>query len=192
MRIRRWADVAMIVLLVFSIVLPPLSWLLWSLGFPVRSMLSPEGLRWMFQHVSSLTFGQHLHMGVQLVMAWSIWCRVWAFHSVPAISRFAMTVTLVLSVFYMLLIGLAVWGTHSPLLSITGTLAGSPLLCGLPSVTLCFVALLGLLHALIIRMVGSVRQFVQLLCAGLTDHPVCMAMMAMTSYCAVCLDYIFY
>ena len=70
MKIRHLADVAMIALLVFSVMLPPLSWLLWSLGLPVRSMLSPEGLRWLFQHASSLTFGQHLHMGVMLVMAW--------------------------------------------------------------------------------------------------------------------------
>ena len=191
MKIRHLADVAMIALLVFSVMLPPLSWLLWSLGLPVRSMLSPEGLRWLFQHASSLTFGQHLHMGVMLVMAWSIWHRVWAFHAAPAISRFALTVTLMLSALYVLLIGMAVWGIHSPLLSITGTVAGSPLLCGLPSVTLCFVVLLGLLHALLIRMVGSVRQLVELLCAGLTDHPLCLAMLAMVSYCAVGLDYMF-
>ena len=181
MKIRHLADVAMIALLVFSVMLPPLSWLLWSLGLPVRSMPSPEGL----------TFGQYLHMGVMLVMAWSIWHRVWAVHAAPAISRFALTVTLMLSALYVLLIGMAVWGIHSPLLSITGTVAGSPLLCGLPSVTVCFVAPLGLLHALLIRMVGSVRQLVELLCAGLTDHPLCLAMLAMVSYCAVCLDYMF-
>ena len=39
MKIRHLADVAMIALLVFSVMLPPLSWLLWSLGLPVRSML---------------------------------------------------------------------------------------------------------------------------------------------------------
>ena len=185
MKIRHLADVAMIALLVFSVMIPPLSWLLWSLGLP--SFLVPG----IFHSASSLTFRQHLHMGVMLVMAWSIWHRVWAFHAAPAISRFALTVTLMLSALYVLLIGMAVWGIHSPLLSITGTVAGSPLLCGLPSVTLCFVVLLGLLHALLIRMVGSVRQLVELLCAGLTDHPLCLAMLAMVSYCAVCLDYMF-
>ena len=49
----------LLLLIVLSILLPITSWMLSAFGYDVQSLLSDEGLRWLFQHSVSNFFSPH-------------------------------------------------------------------------------------------------------------------------------------
>lgn len=188
MKAERFFAPAVTVLLTLCLAVPFLSWLLWSLGMDVRSLYSDEGLRWVFQRLPGLTFGPVLQACLLLAWAAAVWRRVWlsgeAGRALPAVAA-----TCVLGLLMGGLLMAMAFGVRSPLLSITGTVAGSPLLHGLPVVVPVMAGGLGLLHGLLTRMVRTPTQLSGLLCAAFSDSPALLACMVMASCCWQCVAY---
>ena len=116
--------------LVFAAVLPFLSWVLSALGAPCRSILDGEGLRWLFRHASDCLHSRLVMFALcclmmQGVIKKSILPLGKTFHEPRFWRDTAVYAAILLPILF------AALAPDSPLLSITGGLAGSPLLDGL-------------------------------------------------------------
>ena len=52
-------------------IVPFVSWVLQALGFPVRSLLSDDGVRWFFQHGAESLFGYGVLVGIFALCAFA-------------------------------------------------------------------------------------------------------------------------
>ena len=164
--------------------LPFLSWVLLALGVPCRSILDDEGLRWLFRHADDC-----LHS--RLVM-FALCCTIMQGTiqksrllplsrtiREPRFYRYAAVYAVVLIV-----ILLAALAPESPLLSITGGLAGSPLLDGL--------FFLGWLSFIVFCLCyGHTRRepWIRILTFGIRRHPLVLPFAVVISFCWQCIDY---
>lgn len=121
---------AFVLCLVLAAVLPFLSWVLSALGVSCRSILDDEGLRWLFRHGSDCLHSRLVMLALCCLMMQGVIQKSGLFPLGQTFRkpRFLRYTAVYAAVFIPIL--LAAVAPESPLLSITGGLAGSPLLDG--------------------------------------------------------------
>ena len=174
---------AFVLCLVLAAVLPLLSWALSALGAPCRSILDGEGLRWLFRHASDCLHSRLVMFALCCLMMQGVIKR----------SLFPMGKTFrkprfyrYLAVYAVVLIAilLAAVAPESPLLSITGGLAGSPLLDGL--------LFLGWFSFIVFCLCyGHSRRepWTKMLTHGIISHPLAIPFAIVVSFCWQCVEY---
>lgn len=157
------------VALLVALLLPGVSWLVWSFGAPVDSLFTDEGLRWLFRHALPLCFDETLFVCILAGSAYGVWSLSLRHPSIPSVRRRAMLTALCTGVCMLGVLSLAAFHPSSPLLSINGTLRHSPFSQGFfPLFFLCAIAL-GVVHAFVVGAVRSSDALVRALLAGVRD-----------------------
>ncbi len=170
--------------LVIAALLPFLSWVLSALGVPCKSILDDDGLRWLFRHASDCLHSQIVMLALCCTMMQGVIqkSRVFSFPKTfrePRFYRYAAVYAVVL-----ILIFVAALSPDSPLLSITGGLAGSPLLDGL--------FFLGWLTFMVFCLCyGHTKQepWIKMLTYGIRQHPLAIPFSVAVSFCWQCIEY---
>lgn len=169
--------------LVAAAALPLLSWVLSALGAPYRSLLDGEGLRWLFRHASdSLHSPLVMYALCCLMMQGAIRESLLPLGKTLRKPRFLRYLAVYAAALLALL--LAATAPESPLLSITGGLAGSPLLDGL--------LLIGWLSFMAFCLCyGHDRRmsWTKMLTSGIRRHPLTIPFAIALSFCWQCIQY---
>ena len=169
--------------LVLAALLPFLSWAMSALGAPCRSILDDEGLRWLFRHASDC-----LHSRLVMIvlcctmMVGVIQKSLLPFGKTFCQPRFYQYVAVYAVVLIAIL--LAALAPDSPLLSITGGLAGSPLLDGL--------FFLGWLSFMVFCLCYGHRgsePWTEKLTYGIIRYPFAIPFAVVLSFCWQCFEY---
>ena len=170
--------------LVLAVLLPFLSWVLSALGVPCRSILDDEGLRWLFHHADDClhsrlvmlalccTIMQGVILKSRLLPLSRTFCQ-------PRFYRYAAVYAIVL-----ILILVAALAPESPLLSITGGLAGSPLLDGL-----FFLGWLSFIVFCLFYGHTKREPWPRMLTFGIRRHPLALPFAVVISFCWQCIAY---
>ena len=170
--------------LVLALVLPFLSWVLSALGVPCRSLLDGEGLRWLFRHAADSLHSQLVMLVLCLILVVGVIQRSRLLPLARTIRqarflRYAAVFAVVLAA-----IMLAATTPESPLLSITGGLAGSPLADGLP-----FLAWLSVMVFCLCYGHSQREPWTEMLTYGLRRYPLALPFAVVLSFCWQCIDY---
>lgn len=173
--------------LVVAAVLPFLSWVLSALGVSCRSILDDDGLRWLFRHGSDCLHSRLVMLALCCLMMQGV---IQKSHLFPLGQTFRQPRFLRCAAIYavvLIAILLAAVAPESPLLSITGGLAGSPLLDGL-------LLLLWLSFMLFCLCYGhSEREpWYRMLTYGIRSHPLIIPLAIVVSFCWQCVEYMNY
>ncbi|MBR1499293.1 MAG: hypothetical protein IJ615_06655 [Bacteroidaceae bacterium] len=172
-------------LLVVAALLPFLSWVLSVLGVPCRSLLDDEGLRWLFRHTSDCLHSRLVAFALCcLMMQGAIKQSLLPLGKTfrqPRFYRYAAVYAVVL-----ISILLAAVSPDSPLLSITGGLAGSPLLDGL-----LFLGWFSFIVFCLCYGHGKHEPWTKMLTHSIRRHPLAIPFAIVVSFCWQCIQYIF-
>ena len=175
---------AFISCLVLAALLPFLSWVLSALGLPCRSILDGEGLRWLFRHASDCLHSQLVMFALCCLMMQGVIKKsrllpLGRTFREPRFLRYVAVYAVVL-----ILILLAAVTPESPLLSITGGIAGSPLLDGL--------LFLGWLSFMVFCLCyGHTKRepWTSMLTYGIQSHPLAIPFAIVVSFCWQSIQY---
>ena len=163
--------------------MPFLSWVLSALGVPCRSILDGEGLRWLFRHASDCLHSQVVMFVLCCTMMVGVIQKsLLPFGKTvrqPRFLRYAAVYAVVLVV-----IMLASLAPESPLLSITGGIADSPLLEGLP-----FLAWLSFMAFCLCYGHSKREPWIEILTYGIRRYPLAIPLAIVISFCWQCIDY---
>lgn len=152
-----------------AVCIPPASWMLSACGCSCRSLLSDEGLRWLFLHLPGL-------LATPLTACALVWASaVGALERCARIHRHGASRTLAwVATAAALALGvlplLAFLLPHSPLRGITGGLWPSPLLTGLPVIIPLVLLAAAMLYAYLGLYLTSPARLGLLLSWGLRRH----------------------
>ena len=170
--------------LVLAVVLPFASWMLSAVGVPCRSILDDEGLRWLFRHAADCLHSRLVMFALCCLMMQGVIQKSRLFPlgktiRNPRFLRYA-------AVYAIVLLGImfAAVAPNSPLLSITGGLAGSPLLDGL--------FFLGWLSFMVFCLCyGHTKQepWTKMLTFGIRQHSLALPFAVVLSFCWQCIKY---
>lgn len=171
------------ILLVLAALLPFLSWVLSALGVPCRSILDEEGMRWLFRHASDCLHSRLVMLVLCcLMMQGAIKESLLPLGKTFRQPRFYRC----LAVYAIVLVAIvlaAVW-PGSPLLSITGGLAGSPFLDGL-----LFLGWFSFVVFCLCYGHTSLKPWTRMLTSGIRSHPLAIPFAIVLSFCWQCLKY---
>ena len=175
---------AFVLVLVIAAVLPFLSWVLSALGVPCRSILDDEGLRWLFRHVSDCLHSRLVMLALCCLIMQGVIQKSKLFplgqtFRKPRFLRFT-------AVYAVVFIGIlvAAMAPESPLLSITGGLAGSPLLDGL-----LFLGWFSFIVFCLCYGHTKNEPWPQMLTYGIRSHPLAIPFAIVVSFCWQCVQY---
>lgn len=152
-----------------AVCLLPASWLLSAFGMPCRSLISDEGLRWLFHHLPGLATTPLTACTLIYAMAAGALQLCIRIHR-QGTQPFALLTTLAAALLLFSLLGLATLMPQSPLLGITGGLWPSPLMHGLPFVCGLSLLALSLVYAAAAGRLATPRQFARWLTLGIHRH----------------------
>ncbi|MCM1108119.1 MAG: AbgT family transporter [Clostridium sp.] len=175
------------------------SWIGSAAGWPLRSLLSAEGLRWLFARAPGLTARSGVVMLWLLLTAWgalsyvglpavlgALFCR----RPVSQRQRHAFGMSAaVLAAWAGLLV---MWGVppHGVLLSATGRLWPSPLVNGLlPAIAVGLIAV-ALCYGLLGNTISTRREMIRLFSHGVSGHAQWLWLYVVASFLWVCVRYI--
>lgn len=175
---------AFVFCLVLAALLPFLSWVLSALGAPCRSILDDEGLRWLFRHIDDCLHSRLVMLALCCTMMQGVIQKSRLFplsqtFRQPRFYRCAAVYAVVLIIFL-----IAALAPESPLLSITGGLAGSPLVDGL--------FFLGWFTFIVFCICYGHRKnesWVGMLTYGIRRHPLALPFAVVVSFCWQCIAY---
>lgn len=175
---------AFVVALIVAALLPFVSWVLSALGLPCRSILDGEGLRWLFRHISDCLHSRLVMLTLCcLIMQGVIQkSRLFPLCQTFRKPRFLRYVAVYAAVLIPIL--LAAMAPESPLLSITGGIAGSPLLDGL----LFFGWFSFVVFCLCYGHTKS-EPWPRMLTFGIRRHPLAIPFAIVLSFCWQCLEF---
>ena len=170
--------------LVLAALLPFFSWALSALGVPCRSILDDEGLRWLFRHASDCLHSRLVMLALCCTMMQGVIQKSRLFplsktFRQPRFYRCAAIYALVL-----ILILVAALSPESPLLSITGGIAGSPLLDGL-----FFLGWFSFIVFCLCYGHSKRTPWIGMLIFGLRRHPLVLPFAVVVSFCWLCVEY---
>ncbi|MBQ8454418.1 MAG: hypothetical protein IJ537_03615 [Bacteroidaceae bacterium] len=172
------------ILLVLAALLPFLSWVLSALGVPCRSILDDEGMRWLFRHVSDCLHSRLVAFTLCcLMMQGVIKESLLPLGKTFRLPRFYRCLA-VYAVVFISIVAAAVW-PGSPLLSITGGLAGSPLLDGS-----LFLGWFSFIVFCLCYGHSKREPWTQMLTYGIRNHPLAIPFAIVVSFCWQCIVYI--
>lgn len=174
---------AFVFCLVLAAVLPFLSWVLSALGVPCRSILGDEGLRWLFRHASDCLRSRLVMFALCCLMMQGVIQKsllpLGKTFREPRFYRYAAVYAVVL-----ILILVAALSPESPLLSITGGIAGSPLLDGL-----FFLGWFSFMVFCLCYGHSKRKSWLQMLTHGISSHPLAIPFAMALSFCWQCVQY---
>lgn len=154
-------------LLVVTALAPLTSWMLAAFGVNVRSLISEEGLRWLFVDGLDAAFNVCVRHFILLVIVFSSFRWVYR-HAVKSHRRSRALIATGTAAFVLLsVLSLLAFSHNSPLLNISGQLwPSSPFVQGLPE-ALCVCALLLIsLFGYMDGLFTSIDRFVEMLTDG--------------------------
>ena len=172
--------------LVLAAVLPFLSWVLSALGVPCRSILDGDGLRWLFRHASDCLHSRLVMLALCCLMLQGVIqkSRFFPLGQTFRQPRFLRCVAVYAVVFISIMF--AAMAPDSPLLSITGGLAGSPLLDGL-----LFLGWFSFMVFCLCYGHTSHEPWTRMLTYGIRRHPLVIPFAIVLSFCWQCVEYMF-
>jgi len=190
MKIKRpFSAILLALAFIIAFLLPFISWFLAAIGLPVNSLLSDDGLRWLFIQMPYLI----INYPVALVI-----CAFSAFACLEYVNwgedfsanRMPVLVSLAVALFIDVLLLLGAFHPHSPLISLAGRLISSPFLHGLPFI-LCFgVVLVAYVYGILTRQIIQMTSFRDFICAGFHRYGAWMILSMLVSFIYYCLIYI--
>lgn len=192
MKIRQlFLSYLMVFLLLIAIMFPFFSWTLSVCNYPCRSMLSPEGLRWLFLHSSDILN----YYWVKLIFVYIV-CAGIVFRSGILTSRKkSRTIPLYLSIFlfflFITILLFAAFHPQSPLLSFTGTISHSPFLYGLPFVFAWGISFIAVFFVLLCHNVSGIMMFCDLFVYGLSRASLWIIIVVLFAFIKECYEYVF-
>lgn len=177
---------------IVAFVLPFVSWLIWSFGLPVESLLSSEGLRWLFLHSIANSFDNDLFFCVLAISALGVWLRVIPHPTIISVRRRAVLICLFVGLLLVSVASFAAFHPDSPLLSINGTIVGSPLSHGALPFLCNSIILLGIIYGFVVGAIRSLDTFVDVLVSGVRKYAPWLLLYLLVSFDAACMEYIFF
>lgn len=172
------------ILLVLAALLPFLSWVLSALGVPFRSLLDDEGMRWLFRHASDCLYSRLVAFALCcLMMQGVIKESLLPLGKTFRQARFYRCLA-VYAVVFIGIVATAAW-PGSPLLSITGGLAGSPLLDGS-----LFLGWFSFVVFCLCYGHSKHEPWTKMLTYGIRNHPLAIPFAIVASFCWQCIVYI--
>lgn len=171
--------------LIVAALLPFLSWVLSALGVPCRSLLDDEGLRWLYSHASDSLRGFLVTFALCCVIMQGVInrCGILPLSRTFRDRRFYRLAF----VYAVILIGFllaAVLTPNSPFLSITGSVADSPLLHGLP-----FLGWFSFIVFCLCYGHPRCKRWTRMLTYGLRRNPLALPFAVAVSFCWQCIKY---
>ena len=175
---------AFVFCLAVAALLPFLSWALSALGVPCRSILDDEGLRWLFRHASDCLHSRLVMLALCCTMMQGAMQKSRLFplsrtFRDPRFYRYSAVYAIILVAFFV-----AALAPESPLLSITGGLAGSPLLDGL-----FFLGWFTFIVFCLCYGHSKSEPWIGMLTSGIRRHPLALPFAVVISFCWQCLEY---
>lgn len=149
----------------------PVSWMLSAFGYPCRSLISDEGLRWLCLHITSLIASPltaYALLYASAAGALEICIRIHRRSPHTTILWTAVLVTLALLSMPILASILP----DSPLRSITGGIFPSPLMHGLPVIIATVILVGAMLYAYLSLHLTSPGRFCQMLTWGIRRYAI--------------------
>ena len=170
--------------LVLAAVLPFLSWVLSALGVPCRSILDDDGLRWLFRHACDCFRSPLVVFALCCLMMQGCIqkARLFPLSRTLRRPRFWRLVAIYAAILVPILI--AAFRPGSPLLSITGGIAGSPLLDGL-----LFLGWFSFLAFCLCYGHSREERWTRMLTYGIRRHPLTLPFAVALSFCWQCIEY---
>lgn len=172
-----------VVLLLVAGVLPFLSWALSALGLPCRSIFDDEGLRWLFRHAADCLHSRLVMLALCcLMMQGVIKESLLPLGETIRRPRFLRHAAMYAIVLFVILA--AAMAPDSPLLSITGGLAGSPLVDGL-----FFLGWFSFIVFCLCYGNDRHKPWTRMLTYGIISHPLAIPFAIVVSFCWQCVVY---
>lgn len=172
-------------MLVVAAVLPFLSWALSAFGFPCRSILDAEGLRWLFCQAADcfrsglVTFALCCSIMQGVIHSCGLLPLSRAFRDV----RFYRCAAVYAAILIPILVA-AVFAPDSPLLSVTGSIVGSPLMHALP-----FIGWFSFIVFCLCYGYKRCKRWTRMLTYGLRRNPLFLPFAIVVSFCYQCVRY---
>ena len=175
---------AFVVALVVAALLPFVSWVLSALGVPCRSILDEEGLRWLFRHINDCIHSRLVMCVLCCLMMQGVIKESGILPLGRAFrdTRFLRHLAVYAIVFIPILLAAA--APESPLLSVTGGLAGSPLLDGL-----LFLGWFSFIVFCLCYGHDKHESWTKMLTHGIRSYPLFIPLAIVLSFCWQCLAY---
>ena len=175
---------AFVFCLILAAVLPFLSWVLSALGVPCRSILDDEGLRWLFRHINDCLHSRLVMCALCCLMMQGVIQKSGILPLGRAFRdpRFLRYLAIYAIVFIPILLAAA--APESPLRSITGGLAGSPLLDGL-----LFLGWFSFIVFCLCYGHTKHEPWTKMLTHGIRNHPLVIPFAIVLSFCWQCVEY---
>jgi aminobenzoyl-glutamate transport protein len=177
------------VTLLVAIALPFVSWILSALGQPVGSLLSDDGLRWLFIHLPDPFFNYWVLVALCAFSSLASLQYVrWGQSESPQHS--ALMVSFALALFIDILLLLAAFHSRSPLISLSGRLYPSPFFHGLPFVVCFGLMLVAYVYGVLTHRITNLSSFSDFLSSGFRLYGDWMVLVMLLSFIFHCLRYI--
>lgn len=184
-------DILLPAAVLMVVALPFVSWILSALGQPVNSLLSDDGLRWFFIHLPGQFINYYVTVAISVISAFASLEYVhWG--STESVRRTPLVICLVLALVMDILLLLAAFHPHSPLISLTGSLYPSPFLHGLPFVVCFGLMLVAYVYGVLTRRITSLSSFRHFLGYGYERYGALMVLSMLLSFIFHCSRYVFY
>lgn len=190
-------------ILVITVLLVCLSWLLSVVGEPVRNLLSPEGIRWIFSNASSGFMNEPFSYFLQFVLMIGAFRASGLTHALGSLLRWpgciaatyrqrrALFFSGVIALVYVGIILLLVFLPHAVLLSATGNLFPSPFSEGLVWATTTGVMLIALVYGTMSNTLRTFQEVIHVFYAGLEYYAVWIVVAILAAEFYAALDYVF-
>lgn len=187
----RLASILLLLLAVASLLLPCLTWILSAFDLPVRSLLSDEGLRWLFHNGSASLVAWPIELLVLFLVSLGA-LRFAGFFSRPWQHPTAWYGSLLLLVLLLLPLCYAAFSVHSPLVSITGTLRHSPFIIGFPAALCLAFLFMACLFGLLSSRLKSLSDWALCLTYGLSRYAPWLLSAMLLSFLVSCFRFAFH
>ncbi|MGN0232918.1 MAG: hypothetical protein ACI4B5_00665 [Bacteroidaceae bacterium] len=172
-----------------SVCIMPASWMMSAFGYPCRSLISDEGLRWLCLHLDSLIASPlttYALVYTSAAGALEICIRIYRRSRFTTSVWTAILVALVLLGVPMLAFILP----DSPLRAITGGIWPSPLMHGLPVIIAVIILVVAMLYAYLNLYLTSPEKFCFMLSWGIRRHAIWVVVAMLLSFIHGTLRYI--
>lgn len=184
----RVLGILVVLVAVFTALLPILSWMLSAFGLPFHDMLSDEGWRWFFLHFPDSAFNHFSIIAIAFFMAMGAIQRSGILQAKPLDAPFLWTAAL-----FLIMLAYLLWGalsSHSPLLSVTGRLYMSTYIYGIPSIGMMCTTIASCFYGMLSAQSSHLRLFAGILTYGLRRYAICILLVLQLTYLYECIRFV--
>lgn len=180
----------LLLLVLACLVFPCLTWILSAFDLPVRSLLSDEGLRWLFHNGSASLVAYPIEVVILFLVSLGA-LRFVGFFSRPWQHSTAWYASLLFLLLLSLFLAYAAFSVHSPLVSITGTLRPSPFLDGLPAAVCLALLATALLYGLLSARLKHLSDMAGFFLYGISQYAPWLLSAMLLSFLVSCFRFAF-